>query len=99
MQIAVIGNDDFVTGFRLAGVTNVFASEKNLEEKIEQALLNEKIGILVLEEDSFNLLNNRVRKRLDKLVKPVVVTVSDKGKETNLREMIKRSLGVDLWKD
>lgn len=98
MQIAVIGNDDFVTGFRLAGISHVFSGEKNLEEKVEHALEQPEIGVLVIEEESFNALSNRVKKRLEKLVKPVLVTVSDKGKETNLREMIKRSLGVDLWK-
>ncbi len=98
MQIAVIGNDEFVTGFRLAGVSHVFSGEKDLEPKIDDALKNGEIGVLVIEEDSFNSLSNKTKKRLEKLVRPVVVTVSDKGHETNLREMIKRSLGVDLWK-
>ena len=98
MQIAVIGTDEFVTGFRLAGVNNVIVAEKNAEEKIDEVLGNPQVGVLVLEEDYFNSLNNRVKKKLEKLVKPVLVTVSDKGKETNIKEMIKRSLGVDLWK-
>lgn len=99
MQIGVIGNDDFVTGFRLSGVSHVFSAEKNLDNAIEQALQIKEIGVLVLEEEAYNtLVNQKTRKRLERLVKPVIVTISDKGKETNLREMIKRSLGVDLWK-
>ena len=98
MQIAVLGNDDFVTGFRLSGVSWVFSSEGKLDAKVEEALGVKEIGVLVMEEGTFGALNNRTKKRLEKLVKPVIVTVSGKGKETNLREMIKRSIGVDLWK-
>lgn len=98
MQIAVIGNDEFVTGFRLAGVSQVFEAEKGIEGEIEKALEKAEIGVLVIEEDAFNSVSGKVKKRLEKLVKPVIVTISDKGRETNLREMIKKSLGVDLWK-
>ena len=97
MQVAVIGNDEFVTGFRLAGVSHVFEAAKEIEKEIENALEKTGIGVLVIEEDAFNSLSGKTKKRLEKLVKPVVVTISDKGKETNLREMIKKSLGVDLW--
>jgi V/A-type H+-transporting ATPase subunit F len=99
MQIAVVGNDNFVTGFRLAGITSVFESEKELDSEIEKALQNSDIGVIVMEEEAYNsLVGNRVKKRLEKLVRPVIVTISGKGKETNIGEMIKRSLGVDLWK-
>lgn len=97
MQIAVIGNDEFVTGFRLSGVSHVFSSEKALDESVKDALKIKEIGVLVIEEGSFNALSNKTKKLLERIVKPVIVTVSDKEKETNLREMIKRSLGVDLW--
>jgi V/A-type H+-transporting ATPase subunit F len=99
MQIAVIGNDDFVTGFRLAGISSVFESEKELDSEIEKALQIEDIGVVIMEEEAYNsLVGNRVKTRLEKLVKPVIITISSKGKETNIGEMIKRSLGVDLWK-
>jgi len=98
MEIAVIGNDDFVTGFALSGVRHYFTSEANLDEKVEEALKYEEIGVLVMEEEQFKSLNSKTRKMLEKLVKPVLVLISDKGKETDIREMIKRSLGVDLWR-
>jgi len=98
MQIAVLGNDEFVTGFRLSGISHVFSSEDRLDAKVEEALGVAEIGVLVMEEAAFSTLNNKTKKRLERIVKPVVVTISGKGKETNLREMIKRSIGVDLWK-
>ena len=98
MEIAVVGNDDFATGFSLAGVKYYFTSETSLDEKVEEALKYDEIGVLVMEEDQFKSLSNKTRKMLEKLVKPVLVLISDKGKETNIREMIKKSLGVDLWR-
>lgn len=98
MEIAVVGNDDFITGFALAGVRYYFTAETNLDEKVEEALKYNEIGVLVMEEEQFQSLNPKTRKSLEKLVKPVLVLISEKGKETNIRELIKRSLGVDLWK-
>ena len=97
MEIVVVGNDDFVTGFALAGVRYVFSSEANLEEEVQKALDERDVGILVMEEDQFKLLNYKTRKMLDRLVRPVLVLISDKGRGSDIREMIKKSLGVDLW--
>jgi len=96
MEIAVAGNDDFVTGFALAGVRHIFSAENNLDEKIEEALKNSEIGVMVMEESQFQLLNNKNRKMLEKSVKPVLVLISAEG--SDIREKIKRSLGIDLWK-
>jgi len=100
MELAIIGTDDFVTGFQLAGVEKTYAvaSSTELEEKLELALTNADIGIVVLEEEQLEKLSNKSKKRLDKIVTPVIVMLSSKGKETDLRELIKRTVGVDLWK-
>jgi len=98
MEIAVVGNDDFMTGFALAGVRHVFSAENNLDEKIGEALKNIDIGVLVMEESQYQTLNNKNKRILEKLVKPVLVLISDAGKESDIRDRIKRSLGIDLWK-
>lgn len=97
MEIAVVGNDDFVTGFALAGVRHVFSAEANLDEKVEVALQNNEIGVLVIEESHFQSLSNKNKKMLEKLVKPVIVLVSAEG-SSDIRDRIKKSLGIDLWK-
>ena len=50
MEIAVVGTDEFVLGFRLAGVrkTYVAETEEQLVERINQALQDTDVGILVL---------------------------------------------------
>jgi len=98
MEIAVVGNDEFVTGFALTGVKNTFSAEKNFEKEVEKVLQLKEIGILIMEQDQFNSMNNKTKKMLEKIVKPVLITISDKGRETDIRDMIKRTIGVDLWK-
>lgn len=97
MEIAVVGNDDFVTGFALAGVRHIFSAENNIDEKVEEVLRGSDIGVLVMEESQFQKLNNKNKKVLEKLVKPVLVLISAEG-SSDIRDKIKRSLGIDLWK-
>ncbi len=96
MEIAVIGNDDFVTGFALAGVRNIYSGESDLDSKVDEALQNGEIGVLVMEESQFQALSSKNKRVLEKLVRPVLVLVSMEG--SDIREKIKKSLGIDLWR-
>ncbi len=98
MDIAVLGTDDFVTGFRLAGVKNTFAVTNDFDEKIKEVLDNKEIGVIVIEQEEMDKMSNKTKRVLEKLITPVLITLSSKGKETDLRELIKRTVGVDLWK-
>lgn len=50
MEIAVIGNSEFILGFRLAGITKTYAAESDekVVEYVHKVLDDGKIGILVL---------------------------------------------------
>jgi len=98
MEIAILGTDDFVTGFRLAGVRNAIISRGNLDNEVEDVVRQEDIGILVMDEEDMNKLNNKTKKMLDRAVRPVIVTITEREGKSDLRESIKRTLGVDLWK-
>ncbi len=98
MEIAILGTDDFVTGFRLAGVRNAIVSQGNLDAEIADVMGREEIGILVMDEKDMNKINNKTKKMLDRAVRPVIVTITEKEGKSDLRESIKRTLGVDLWK-
>lgn len=99
MEIAVIGNRDFVLGFRLAGIKKTYeAAEAEFEAKI-QAVLNDKtVGILVVHNDDLKKLSIHMQKTLDDSVEPTVLAIGGKGESTNLRDKIKQAVGVDLWK-
>ncbi len=99
MQIAVIGSGDSVIGFTLAGIRKAYdaASEDELISKIEEVMADPDVGILVLNQSDFNNLPSRLRGTLADSVKPTVIAIGTE-QSTEMREKIKRAIGVDLWK-
>ena len=97
MEIAVIGSEEFVLGFRLAGLRKVFvATPENYEKKMLEAVASEKVGILAVDSKDLQLLSPQLRQKVLDMIQPVVVPV---GKdEGDLRERVKRAIGVDLYK-
>ncbi|MFP4654338.1 MAG: V-type ATP synthase subunit F [Methanohalobium sp.] len=99
MELSVVGNGEFVTGFRLAGVRKVHeVRDENLESTVKQVIQDPEVGILVMHDDDFNKLPHNLRDKLNESVEPTVVTLGGTGQSSNLREKIKQSVGVDLWK-
>ena len=97
MEIAVIGSDEFTLGFRLAGIRRVFvANSENYQEKILEALSQSTIGILAVDAKDLDNLSFQVRHKVMDSIQPVVVPVG--GDQSDLREKVKRAIGVDLYK-
>jgi len=97
MEIAVVGNEEFVLGFRLAGLKHVFvADESNYQTMIAKAMSDANIGILAVSAGDLNYLPHNVRSKVLDSIQPVVVPVG--GDESDLRERVKRVIGVDLYK-
>lgn len=97
MEIAVIGSEEFVLGFRLAGLRRVFvATPEDYEKKMMEATSIPEIGILAADSKDLQLLSPVFRQKVLDSIQPVVVPV---GKdESDLREKVKRAIGVDLYK-
>ena len=55
------------------------------------------VGILILSVEDMKALSNTMRRRLEMTPRPVVIAVGKKEEE-DLREKIKRAIGVDLYK-
>ncbi|MEN6395658.1 MAG: V-type ATP synthase subunit F [Methanoregula sp.] len=100
MEIAVIGNSEFILGFRLAGIRKTYAAENDekLNECITGALSDGQVGILVLNSSDMERLPRRLRTTLENSVKPTVIALGGEEGGLSMREKIKRSVGVDLWK-
>lgn len=97
MEIAVIGSDEFVLGFRLAGIRRVFvANSDNYQEKMLEAMSQPTIGILAVDAKDLDDLSFQLRQRVMDSIQPVVVPVG--GDDGDLREKVKRAIGVDLYK-
>ncbi len=98
MEIAAVGRDDFVQGFKLVGIRRaISATTDELEAKVGKVLEDPDVGILVLNSDDIKRLSNSTRRRLESAARPVVISVGATQDE-DLRTKIKRAIGVDLLK-
>jgi len=100
MEIAVIGNSEFILGFRLAGIRKTYAAENDerLIEHITSALKDTDVGILVLRSSDMEKVPRKLRVTLENSVRPTVIAIGAEEGGLSMRERIKRSVGVDLWK-
>lgn len=97
--IVVVGGSDFVLGFRLAGIRSTVAAQTTAETEHEaiKILQARSASILVLSDGDYRAMPPATRRRLEASVEPVVISVG-KMDEENIREKIKRAIGIDLYK-
>lgn len=96
MKIGVLGSDDFVTGFKLAGVEKAFTVDDNLIKVFEEAVADEEVSVLVMHTKDMEKLPPRIAKRIEKMPRPVIIGVSEEEGEGNLNQLIKRCIGIDI---
>ena len=99
MEIAFVGGSESVLGFNLAGVKKSYAAntEDEMVSKINEVMTDSSVGILVLKQADYNKLPKRLQEQLSESIKPTVISIGTE-QSTEMREKIKRAIGVDLWK-
>jgi V/A-type H+-transporting ATPase subunit F len=96
-QLAVVGSDAFTLGFRLAGIRKIWtAAQDALGAAVEAAMKDEEVSILIMETNSLQDLEPRLRNTIVSSVKPTLVAVG-MDEDNTLRDKIKQAVGVDLW--
>ncbi len=97
MEIAAIGAQDFVVGFRLVGIKKVIpTTPEDFEKAVLDMLANKSVGILVVDMRDVEKLSPSVRKKMVDSSSPVVIPIgTDEG---DLRDKVRRAIGVDLYK-
>ncbi len=99
-QLAVVGTNEFVMGFQLIGIKKAFEANtaSELKTTLKEAMSNTDIGIIVVAEDSLSKLDQNFRREVENSLTPVTVVLSQKEMpQSNLKELIKKAIGVDLW--
>lgn len=96
-EIIALGGSEFTLGFQLAGIRTIEAEDK-VDNKIEGILENKRIGILLIDQKTIDKLGEHLKVQLIESVSPVAVVVSEEESQEELKKMIKKSIGVDLWK-
>lgn len=98
-RVAVVGDPDFNVGFRLVGCTDIFdvTDESQLPEIIEKNILGRE-GIVIIKYDSYRNLPAKIQEQIDESIEPTFVKVGGEGGVEQLRDKIRKAIGVDLWK-
>ncbi|MDO8626994.1 MAG: V-type ATP synthase subunit F [Candidatus Diapherotrites archaeon] len=102
-KISVIADHATCTGFRLAGIQNVYKLEgREAEQKLEELMDSQDSGIIIVNEKFFAEVSHKLRQRIDRTAKPVILAVPDKTgpseEAESLRYLVKRALGFELMK-
>lgn len=99
-RLAVIGDPDFNLGFRLVGVRDIFdvTSDEELVSVVEKVLESDEIGVAVIKYEFLKKLPLALKRAVDESVEPTFVALGEEGGVEEIREKIRRAIGVDLWK-
>jgi len=103
-EIAVVGSQDFTTGFRLAGVRKAVSvpdgeKDERLDAEVSDLLDDDDVGILVMHDPDMEHLSRDVRRTVQRSVDPVLVTLGGGAGSSGLRDQIKRAIGIDLMEE
>ena len=99
-EIAVMGSPDFVLGFNLAGIRRSYATdERDFPKQLERILAEPaNLGILIVQGADLEALPPLLRRKANDSLEPVIVAMGEGAGEGDLREKVKRAIGIDLFK-
>lgn len=98
VKLAVIGGSEFIVGFQLAGIKDVVEATGNYFNEIKNFKNKKDIGVVVIDEKIMEKLEMHQRNEIEASVEPVFIPLSIKSEQDSLKRLIKKSIGVDLWK-
>ena len=103
-KVAAITDPDTADGFNLTPVeTYAFESPQEAVEKLNALLNDDTIGIIIINEDFFQHVDERTRKKIDRIYRPIVVPVPAKktisaseARRDYLASLIRLAVGFDI---
>lgn len=96
VNVAVLGRNEFVLGFQLAGIRETIEAGPNPMDDINALRKNKGIGIVVIDEQIMGSLQQHQRQEIEDSVEPVFIPLSTKAEQESLRRLVKKSIGIDL---
>ena len=103
-DVAIIGDIDTVTGFKLGGVKRgiIVTNDDEAKDALDE-LLNEEISIIIITQKIADNIREHINKRLGSDVLPMVIEIPDKsgsseGGADQMAALIKRVIGVEMVK-
>ncbi len=94
-EIAVIGESKFILGFQLAGIQTT--KEIDNPDQVIDVMKEKRFGIVIIDEPTMTKLPEHYQMMVQESIHPVAVVLSEKESSDDLRKMIIKSIGVDVW--
>ncbi|ADC46551.1 A1A0 archaeal ATP synthase subunit F AhaF [Methanobrevibacter ruminantium M1] len=103
-DVAIIGDIDTVTGFKLGGVKRgiIVNNDEEAKDALDE-LLNDEISIIIITQKIADNIREHINRRLGSDVLPMVIEIPDKsgsseGGADQMAALIKRVIGVEMVK-
>ncbi|MBN1685579.1 MAG: V-type ATP synthase subunit F [Spirochaetales bacterium] len=101
MRYFVIGDEDTVLGFQLAGVEGKVAGNPEEAERVfDEVLDNHDFGIVLITERVAELIRDRVDRFIFTQAFPLILEIPDRNGrlegKPDLRQMVNRAIGINL---
>ncbi len=101
MKLMVVGNQEAVLGFSLAGVSGIVAtSAAEVNQALDVALSTPDVGIILVTEDVSMLIQARMDQLKMTSTVPLVVEIpgpqGSPPDKPSLSEMVKRAIGIKI---
>lgn len=101
MKYFLIGGDDAVLGFGMVGVEGrVAQTENEAREALHEALNDSEVGIVIITEQSAELIRPLVDRYVFSQSFPLIVEVPDRQGplegRPSLRELVNQAIGINL---
>ena len=97
VKTVVLGSNEFIVGFQLAGIKETIEVSDSPMDDIKK-LKNARASIVIIDEKILESLDKHQRIEVEDSVDPVFIPISTKAEQDSLKRLIKKSIGVDLWK-
>lgn len=97
-KLAAIGGSEFVVGFQLAGIRKTIEIDEDIMSQINDLKEDKDIGIVVIDQNTLEKLDLIERDEIEESINPVFIPISTEVSQDSLKKLIKKSIGVDLWK-
>ena len=98
VKIAAAGSNEFVVGFQLAGIRDTIELGSSPFNELKNLKSKKEFGIVVVDEKIMENFDIHQKLDIESSVEPVFIPLSTKVEQDSLKRLIKKSVGVDLWK-
>jgi vacuolar-type H+-ATPase subunit F/Vma7 len=96
-KILAMGSNEFAVGFQLAGIATLEVDQSNIAESVKSLMSAGETGIVILHQKTADLMLPELKEKVLQSINPVFVVLSRQESSEELRMLIKKSIGVDLW--